>query len=269
MSRQLNSRDTSNSKFNRLKDTPMAFRILIIDTETTGLPKNRRADVTDLSNWPVPVQIGWVMYKCPHAGKPGRVLRKGNMIVRPAGWDIPAESTAIHGISMEYATKNGRFLHECMLDLAGVINQAQAVCCHNAEFDIPVLLSAVHRCGMNVRLYPLNDRPVICTMEVGRPICNILMEVKGAHGPRFKLKPPRLGELYEKLFGSPFKGRLHDATEDCRATAEILGVLMEKYLPFVRVNCPELFRLKNPPSFLHSEDTDDDILHMPEITIVD
>lgn len=263
---QLNSASSNSTAISRKpnprRETPMAFRVLIVDTETTGLPKNRRANVCDLSNWPVPVQIGWILYKCPHAGKPGRILRKGNMIIRPNGWTIPPESEAIHGISMDYATRYGRPLHECLLELSGVIRLAHAVCCHNAEFDIPVLLSSVCRAGMTPSLYPLFNIPVICTMEIGRPICNILMEVNGTHGKRYKLKPPRLGELYEKIFGKPFEGRLHDATEDCRATAEILGVLMEKHLPFVRINCPDLFHLKDitPDSML---DEDDIVLCVP------
>jgi hypothetical protein len=35
---------------------------LFIDTETTGLPKNYKAPLHDLSNWPRLIQIAWLLY---------------------------------------------------------------------------------------------------------------------------------------------------------------------------------------------------------------
>ena len=36
---------------------------LFFDTETTGLPRNWSAPVSDLNNWPRLVQIAWIFYK--------------------------------------------------------------------------------------------------------------------------------------------------------------------------------------------------------------
>ena len=35
---------------------------LFFDTETTGLPKNWKAPITDLENWPRLVQLAWLVY---------------------------------------------------------------------------------------------------------------------------------------------------------------------------------------------------------------
>ncbi|KAF0237889.1 MAG: DNA polymerase III subunit [Prolixibacteraceae bacterium] len=35
---------------------------LFFDTETTGLPKNWKAPVTDLNNWPRLVQLAYLLY---------------------------------------------------------------------------------------------------------------------------------------------------------------------------------------------------------------
>ena len=35
---------------------------LIFDTETTGLPQNWKAPLTDFDNWPRMVQIAWQMH---------------------------------------------------------------------------------------------------------------------------------------------------------------------------------------------------------------
>jgi len=40
------------------------FMYLFFDTETTGLPKNWKAPVTDLNNWPRLVQLAYLFYVC-------------------------------------------------------------------------------------------------------------------------------------------------------------------------------------------------------------
>jgi len=34
---------------------------LIIETETTGLPKKLTAPITDINNWPRMIQIAWIL----------------------------------------------------------------------------------------------------------------------------------------------------------------------------------------------------------------
>ncbi|MCX6741278.1 MAG: hypothetical protein NTY61_02675, partial [Candidatus Parcubacteria bacterium] len=50
------------------KETPKIINksigtYLFFDTETTGLPKNWKAPIEDLDNWPRIVQIAWAIYK--------------------------------------------------------------------------------------------------------------------------------------------------------------------------------------------------------------
>ena len=35
---------------------------LFFDTETAGLPRNRKAPISNLKNWPRLVQIAWMQY---------------------------------------------------------------------------------------------------------------------------------------------------------------------------------------------------------------
>jgi hypothetical protein len=44
------------------KTTNLKIMYLFFDTETTGLPKNYKAPVTDLNNWPRLVQLAWLFY---------------------------------------------------------------------------------------------------------------------------------------------------------------------------------------------------------------
>ena len=57
---------------------------LIFDTETTGLPKNYKAPLTDFANWPRLVQLAWQCHD--HAGK---FLFAKNHVVKPVGFTIP------------------------------------------------------------------------------------------------------------------------------------------------------------------------------------
>ena len=78
---------------------------LFFDTETTGLPLNWKAPVTNTSNWPRMVQLAWLHYDAN-----GKLLDSGNHIIRPEGFSISLEATKIHGISTEKALAEGEAL---------------------------------------------------------------------------------------------------------------------------------------------------------------
>ena len=54
---------------------------LIFDTETTGLPRDYSAPITQLDNWPRLVQLAWQLHD--HMGA---LQSSGNYIIRPEGW---------------------------------------------------------------------------------------------------------------------------------------------------------------------------------------
>lgn len=239
ITRDTNTRTTHSSSPKIPKDTPMAFRMLIIDTETTGLPKKRNAPITDSSLWPHIVQVGCIVYKCPHKGFPGRILSTHNWIIRPDGWEIPVEASNIHHITQEIAEEKGVPLMGVLQEIEKMSKDAHAICCHNVEFDVPMVLANAHRISLPIESF--SKLPTLCTMTIGKPICGEYMECKGSNGTFRKYKSPKLSELYYKLFNTYFVGRFHDALEDCKATSEILEKLITSYLPFVRVACPDLF----------------------------
>ena len=71
---------------------------LIFDTETTGLPKNFNAPISDTENWPRVVQIAWQLHD-----EWGVLVEQKDFVIRPNGFNIPFESESIHGISTELA----------------------------------------------------------------------------------------------------------------------------------------------------------------------
>ena len=67
---------------------------LTFDTETTGLPKNFKADVSDSENWPRLVQLAWQLND-----QTGKLILNKSIIVKPENFTIPFNSEKVHGIS--------------------------------------------------------------------------------------------------------------------------------------------------------------------------
>ena len=75
---------------------------LIFDTETTGLPRNWNAPITDTENWPRCIQIAWQLHDSM-----GDLLEQSDFLVQPEGFDIPYDAEKIHGISTDLAAEQG------------------------------------------------------------------------------------------------------------------------------------------------------------------
>ena len=67
---------------------------LTFDTETTGLPKNFNAPVSESENWPRLVQLAWQLND-----NNGRLISVNSHIIKPDSYSIPYNSEKIHGIS--------------------------------------------------------------------------------------------------------------------------------------------------------------------------
>ncbi|WP_224997189.1 DNA polymerase III subunit alpha [Cesiribacter sp. SM1] len=176
---------------------------LIFDTETTGLPKNYNAPITDLDNWPRLVQLAWQLH-----GAKGELLNAGNHIVKPDGFTIPYNSEKIHGISTQMALEMGKPLKEVLEIFAADVAKAGVLVGHNVEFDINVMGAEFIRGAVASKLL---ETAILDTKEVSTDFCAI----PGGRGGKFKW--PTLTELHTKLFGEGF-GDAHDAAYDVHAT---------------------------------------------------
>lgn len=247
--------EATQSKYKNLTKLPMAFRVLIIDTETSGLPKDRRASPEDFEKWPRIVQVGAILYKCPYENKPGRILKRYSSLVSPNGWSIDPGASKVHGITEEMAKKNGISISEILDDLTELSTEANAICCHNVAFDVPIILAEYHRNKKISRSIdcPIGSLPTICTMEIGKKLCRILTEGTRKNGNKYLYyKAPKLSEMYLHLTGTEFTGKLHDALEDCEATVVILDIIAKKHVPFLRTMVPGLFHFNSRVHSTHN-----------------
>ena len=103
---------------------------LIFDTETTGLPQNWKASLTDFSNWPRCVQLAWQVHDVE-----GKLIEVKNYIIKPESYDIPFNAEKIHGISTELANKQGMPLAQVLLEFVKDVQKCKFVVGHNVSFD--------------------------------------------------------------------------------------------------------------------------------------
>ena len=176
---------------------------LFFDTETTGLPKNYKAPVSELNNWPRLVQLAYLFYD-----QNGNRISGGDFLIKPEGFTIPAEASRIHGISNENAIQEGKDLRTVLLDFLSLIDQAEYLVAHNMSFDEKIVGAEFLRNGMQDSI---GMKRKICTMQSTTNFCKI-------DGP-YGYKWPKLSELHYKLFRTDFQ-EAHNAAIDINATAK-------------------------------------------------
>ena len=176
---------------------------LVIDTETTGLPKSWKASVTNLNNWPRLVQIAWIQYD-----KSGTILKTCDYLVKPDGFTIPKAASIIHGITTEKAISDGRSVIDVLNEFELDANDSNWIIAHNMSFDEMVIGAELLRRG---KKNLLANKSKICTKAVSTDYCAI-------PGPR-GYKWPTLSELYLSLFGTDIPEG-HDALVDAKICAK-------------------------------------------------
>lgn len=198
------------------------MKLLIFDTETTGLPVNRvRAQLRPM-NWPHIVSISWIVLD----SKTNSTITKKSYIIKPIDWIIPIESTNIHGIQHAFASNYGVPLRDVMNEF--ISTEYDMVVAHNLEFDENVVVNALYW-DLGCKDFIGFTKPKACTMLKTTKICKLPSNYGSGY------KPPKLSELYEYVFKrKPILSRLHgsyydtkilcDVIKSCKELRELLGL---------------------------------------------
>lgn len=190
---------------------------LIFDTETTGLAQNYKASIQAVDNWPRMIQLAWQLHSFD-----GKLVNRGNFIVKPDGFDIPFSSQQIHGISTEIANEKGVPIQEVLDAFQKDLDQAEYIIGHNLEFDIKVVGCENFRYDYSPKV---TTKKSLDTMLLSTEFCAI----EGGRGGKFKW--PKLNELHIKLFGHDFEAA-HDAAYDVDATSKcFFGLVTQQVIP--------------------------------------
>jgi DNA polymerase-3 subunit epsilon len=185
--------------------------LLFFDTETTGLPRDWKAPVTQTNNWPRMVQIAWLQYDDQK-----NLISEANYIIRPDGFTIPSDAADIHGITTEIAIEKGSELSSVLSEFSAVVGGAKMLVAHNMDFDEKIVGAEYVRMGLKSGIF---ETPRFCTMKTTTDLCRI----PGNYGYKW----PKLEELHRFLFGSDFENA-HDALVDVKVCAKCYYELVKR-----------------------------------------
>jgi DNA polymerase III epsilon subunit-like protein len=225
------------------------LRILLVDTETNGLPKNRYAPVTMEDAYPAVLQLSWAVYTVRDKELHLEISKDVNVALHPSvPWN--EDAAKIHGISEEDA-RNGVNAADVLLEFAMTLRSVQVVIAHNLSFDKSVLRAAAFTEWK--RLYNLareEGKEIEFEAEPGYDLlknlwpseidefCTMMnttdiLRLPNPKDPLRRYKSPRLGELYVWLFQHNYDisgNTLHTSHHDTRCLAKCVNELLQRDL---------------------------------------
>lgn len=176
--------------------------VLVLDVETTGLPKDYNASPENSDAWPYITQLAFAAFDLE-----GNEITRFCELIKPKGWEIPKEPFFINNnMSTERCEAEGVDIEYALRTLIELRKMAAFTVAHNLSFDSKILRAEMFRLGDT-------------TEFTGQKICTMMKSVKHCGIPATSgrgLKWPSLGELHNKLFGCDFDGA-HDALNDVMA----------------------------------------------------
>jgi len=195
------------------------IHILLLDTETNGLPPSRFAPPTQWEHYPAILQLSWAIYTV-EAGqlRECQSYRDIGLALHPSiPWN--KEAAAIHGIT-EIEARRGTSAVEALTDLQCALHSVDYVIAHNLSFDKSVIRAAAYAEAARGapaiirKIWPTEIKE-ICTMKASQNLVQLESPYYGAGSGKFK--PPKLNELYTWLYGQPYDvsgTSLHSARTD-------------------------------------------------------
>lgn len=198
--------------------------VLILDTETTGLPRNMNAPHTDTDNWPHMLSVAWEVYT-----NEGKLHSKEAFIVAPRPGVVNSpEALAVNKITPEVQKVEGVGIERVMKRLESAFFYTDLIVAHNVVFDKNIIGAEFARIGVGMWV-----RKWFCTKEnVGNLLQLPPTPAQREYRPEIEYKQPSLNELYQFLFGKPVPGReqSHGARQDAAACAECYWELKRRNL---------------------------------------
>jgi len=165
------------------------MKVLVFDTETTGLPKGKNPSIYKTELWPHIIQLSYIVY----CSDENNLLTVEDDYIKISDDVIIEEgSQAIHKISREKLNKKGISIEESLQKFNSWSEKCDLLVGHNVSFDKRMVM--VEGIRNKIRM---NIQDTYCTMKQSTEICKIEREFPD--GTKY-FKYPSLSELYEHLF---------------------------------------------------------------------
>ena len=188
--------------------------IVSFDFETTGLCDFNARSLDPKQ--PHIVQMALVVYS-----DEGVELGHDCVIVKPDGWTISPQVTAIHGISHDRAMSEGIPEKDAAAMFLLAMVKSTLRVAHNEKFDRRIARIAMARAGyQRAMIEAFEARPFFCSMDAAKPIVKAPMTEKQIAAGFTGFKSPNLAECIRHFFSEDLPGA-HDALVDARASGRI------------------------------------------------
>ena len=225
------------------------MRVLVFDTETTGLPKSKFINPDMLSLWPHIVQFSYVIYDTDVSD----ITDTYDKIVKlPSNISITEEVAKIHGITNEISNEKGIEINDVLNEFFQQLQTIDLLVGHNISFDINMimveLLRGIYECSTiskkllktyKKNLYLLTNFNIYCTLKESITICNI--KAVDRYGKEY-IKFPKLLELHKVLFTSE-PNNLHNSFNDILVTLRCFIKL--KFNSDINMYCEKFIQITN------------------------
>jgi len=193
------------------------MRILVFDTETTGLPPQNQYKVTEqnVAMWPHILQMSYVLFQTEN----NKVVKVGDSIIKLSPEVIISEgSLKVHGISRDMSEQNGINIVHALIKFMEGVKESDIIIGHNIGFDLNMVYAEMMRNRDELIAYKplLEAKKFYCTMKETTQFCCIESPYYGKNYN--KLKAPKLIELHDKLFGEVPSLDLHNSLNDVIVT---------------------------------------------------
>ena len=195
------------------------MKIIVFDTETTGLPKSRTITPNTLHLWPFIVQFSYIMFDTDT----NTILKSYDAIVKLKPYNvISKDSIEFHGITQEISETKGINIDKVLFTFISDMRNADMIVAHNVEFDLNMIRvellrleqSALVNVDLELRKAIFEDQTnFYCTMKESINLCKI--EKENSRGTYYKF--PTLTELHKHLFAVEPK-HLHNSYHDILCT---------------------------------------------------
>lgn len=201
---------------------------IVIDTETTGLPTGKYSyDFKNMYAYSTArlVSVAWIILD-----KDKEELTRKNFIVKPDNFNVPIESTNIHGITHEQAINEGMNLIDVLSSLYHDLNcyDVKMMVAHNLKFDYGVIMSEITRlhqnCDHMIKLRSIGL--VVDDLRKKIPCLGKLCTMQIAKDCGLMFRYPKLRDLYAYFNDGIFPDVEHNALQDVLSCVKCLKCLI-------------------------------------------
>ena len=146
------------------------MRVLVFDTETTGLPEPGNPSIYQTERWPYILQLSYIVYDTTTNELVAVIDR---LVCPPSDIVISPESTAVHNITPLMCRLHGKPIREVLTEFNIWHARCDRIVGHNVSFDKRILIVECIR--NNVKGFTLSNPHVgfYCTMRNGVDKCQI------------------------------------------------------------------------------------------------